>query len=137
MTTSVTSVRVSDTVAVAIRVMREKGISQLPVLSKGVPVGSLSDRSIVHALSEAQDADALAKRPVGDIMGPPFPTAGPETTVDQAYPLLEDQPAVLVVETGANDGLRGQDVDSLEANIQAIIDRVPPPCSATDRTPAS
>jgi acyl-CoA thioesterase-1 len=31
--------------------------------------------------------------------------------------------AVLVIETGANDGLRGLDVDSLEANIRAIIAR--------------
>ena len=30
---------------------------------------------------------------------------------------------MLVIETGANDGLRGLDVDSLAANIQAIIDR--------------
>jgi acyl-CoA thioesterase-1 len=37
--------------------------------------------------------------------------------------LLKEPPAVLVIETGANDGLRGQDVDSLEANIQAIVDR--------------
>ncbi len=36
--------------------------------------------------------------------------------------LLKRPPAVLVIETGANDGLRGQDADSLEANIQAIID---------------
>ena len=39
--------------------------------------------------------------------------------------------AVLVIETGANDGLRGLDVDSLRANIQVMIDRarrqVPPP----------
>ena len=39
--------------------------------------------------------------------------------------------AVLVIETGANDGLRGQDPDSVKARIQAIIDRVrrasPPP----------
>jgi acyl-CoA thioesterase-1 len=36
-----------------------------------------------------------------------------------------------VIETGANDGLRGQDPDSLRANIQAIVDRAraqqPPP----------
>ena len=37
--------------------------------------------------------------------------------------LLRDPPAILVIETGANDGLRGQDVDSLKSNIQAIIDR--------------
>jgi acyl-CoA thioesterase-1 len=33
----------------------------------------------------------------------------------------QDTPAVLVLETGANDGLRGQDPDSLEANIRAIL----------------
>jgi acyl-CoA thioesterase-1 len=38
--------------------------------------------------------------------------------------LLRDPPAVLVLETGANDGLRGQSPDSLRANIQGIIDRV-------------
>jgi acyl-CoA thioesterase-1 len=45
--------------------------------------------------------------------------------------LLREPISVLVIETGANDGLRGLDPDSLEANIQAIIDRAraqrPPP----------
>jgi acyl-CoA thioesterase I len=37
--------------------------------------------------------------------------------------LLAQPVAVLVVETGANDGLRGQDPGATRANIQAIIDR--------------
>jgi acyl-CoA thioesterase-1 len=37
--------------------------------------------------------------------------------------LLREPVAVLVVETGANDGLRGLPPDSLRANIQAIFDR--------------
>src|SRR5687768_6138520 len=45
--------------------------------------------------------------------------------------LSRDRVAVLVVETGANDGLRGQDPDSVRARIQRIIDRAravdPPP----------
>jgi acyl-CoA thioesterase-1 len=45
--------------------------------------------------------------------------------------LSRNRVAVLVVETGANDGLRGQDPDSVRARIQRIIDRVlavdPPP----------
>jgi len=44
--------------------------------------------------------------------------------------LGEGRIAVLVIETGANDGLRGQEPDSVEANIQAIIDstsRLDPP----------
>jgi acyl-CoA thioesterase-1 len=45
--------------------------------------------------------------------------------------LLRTPPAVLVIETGANDGLRAQSADSLRSNIQAIIDQAravsPPP----------
>lgn len=45
--------------------------------------------------------------------------------------LSRDRVAVLVVETGANDGLRGQDPDSVRARIQSILDRArridPPP----------
>ncbi len=37
--------------------------------------------------------------------------------------VLRQQPAVLVLETGANDGLRGQPADAIAGNIQAIIDR--------------
>ena len=37
--------------------------------------------------------------------------------------LLQQPVAVLVIETGANDGLRGLNVDSLRANIQAVIDQ--------------
>lgn len=45
--------------------------------------------------------------------------------------LLRQPVAVLVVETGANDGLRGQDPEATRANVQAILDRArketPPP----------
>jgi len=45
--------------------------------------------------------------------------------------LMRQRIAVLVLETGANDGLRGQDPDATRANIQAIFDRArrqePPP----------
>jgi acyl-CoA thioesterase-1 len=45
--------------------------------------------------------------------------------------VLREPVSVLVLETGANDGLRGLPVDSLKANIQAVFDRAraldPPP----------
>ena len=37
--------------------------------------------------------------------------------------LLREPVSVLVIETGANDGLRGLPPDSLRANIQALLDR--------------
>jgi acyl-CoA thioesterase-1 len=45
--------------------------------------------------------------------------------------LLQEPTAVLVLETGANDGLRGLSPDSLRANIQAVFDRA----KASDPTP--
>jgi acyl-CoA thioesterase I len=45
--------------------------------------------------------------------------------------LMRQRVAVLVVETGANDGLRGQDPEATRANVQAIFDEArrqqPPP----------
>jgi len=38
--------------------------------------------------------------------------------------VLREPTDVVVIETGANDGLRGQSVDSLRANLDAIIARV-------------
>ena len=47
-------------------------------------------------------------------------SAGARRRVDW---LLREPVAVLVVETGANDGLRGLPPDSLRANIQAVLNR--------------
>lgn len=38
--------------------------------------------------------------------------------------VLRQPPVLLVLETGANDGLRGQSPDSVRANIQTMIDRI-------------
>ena len=48
-------------------------------------------------------------------------SAGALSRID--WLLGRDSVAVLVVETGANDGLRGQDPDSVRARIQTIFDR--------------
>ena len=38
--------------------------------------------------------------------------------------LSQGAPAVIVVETGANDALRGQSLDSVTANVNAILARL-------------
>lgn len=37
--------------------------------------------------------------------------------------IAQDVPRVVMIETGANDGLRGQSLDSLEANLEVIVSR--------------
>ncbi|HEX5818369.1 MAG TPA: GDSL-type esterase/lipase family protein, partial [Gemmatimonadales bacterium] len=45
--------------------------------------------------------------------------------------VMQEPVSVFVLETGANDGLRGQEPDSIRSNIEGILDRVrrqqPPP----------
>ncbi|HVX89770.1 MAG TPA: arylesterase [Gemmatimonadales bacterium] len=38
--------------------------------------------------------------------------------------ILQTPPAMIVIETGANDGLRGQDPETTKANIRAIISQI-------------
>ena len=47
-------------------------------------------------------------------------SAGALSRID--WLLERDSVAILIVETGANDGLRGQDPDSVRARVQAIFD---------------
>jgi acyl-CoA thioesterase-1 len=48
-------------------------------------------------------------------------SAGARRRID--WLMAQQPPAVLVVETGANDGLRGLDPDALRDNLDAILDR--------------
>ncbi len=105
MTTPVVAVRSTDGLHEAISLMREKDISQLPVLNKGLPVGSLSERNVVSALAHSHDPETIKRASVQDVMGPPFPTVAPNESVDHVYSLLEDHPAILVVERGRLVGL--------------------------------
>jgi acyl-CoA thioesterase I len=86
------------------------------------------DEAYPARIQEKIDADGLGYRVVNaGVSGET--SAGARRRIDW---LMGSQPvAVLVVETGANDGLRGLDPEDARANIQAILDRArqqsPPP----------
>ncbi|MCA1812684.1 MAG: CBS domain-containing protein [Halobacteriales archaeon] len=105
MSSPVVAVRSLDTVGRAIEVMRTHGFSQLPVVQKGLPVGSVSERGIVHQLHGTRDPQALERMAVRDIMGPSFPIVDPDTAVDTVYGMLDQHSAVLVMERGRLIGL--------------------------------
>jgi acyl-CoA thioesterase-1 len=48
-------------------------------------------------------------------------SAGARRRID--WLMAQQPPSVLVIETGANDGLRGLDPDALRENLEAIVDR--------------
>lgn len=105
MTSPVQALRATDLVHQALGLMREQNFSQLPVTAKGMPVGSISERNLLRALAEARDPTEVSNKLIRDVMGPPFPVAERTTGLDAAVRMLEDQPAILVVEQGKMVGL--------------------------------
>src|ERR1700759_448422 len=98
----------SETVRDAIGILREYGVSQMPVVGAEPPVmagevaGSVSERELLSAVFEgrANLADA-----VGAHMSPPLPIIGAGELVGSLAKVLRDLDAVMVVEEGKPVGV--------------------------------
>ena len=98
----------SETVRDAIGILREYGVSQMPVVGAEPPVmagevaGSVSERELLSAVFEgrAKLADAVAQH-----MGPPLPLIGAGEQVGTAAKALRECDALMVVEEGKPVGV--------------------------------
>ena len=98
----------SETIAEAVAILREYGVSQMPVVNAEPPVmaaevsGSVSERALLEALyaGHARLADQ-----VGDHMAAPLPTIGAGEPVAAAVDRMHEADAVLVQEDGKPVGV--------------------------------
>jgi cystathionine beta-synthase len=97
-----------ETVRVAIEILREYGVSQLPVVKAEPPlslaevVGTVTDRDLMECLvAKPASIDA----PVASLMGPPLPMVGSGEPVDVAAARLAESAAVLVLDGGHPTGI--------------------------------
>jgi cystathionine beta-synthase len=79
------SITPEATAADAIELLQRTGISQLPVLDNGKPVGSVQEVTLARILHDDTDP-ALVK--VGEIMAKPLPQLDVTVHLDEAYRLL-------------------------------------------------
>jgi cystathionine beta-synthase len=75
----------TTTVEEAIALMQKTGISQLPVLEDGKPVGSVQEVTLAHVLHDNEDPSKIT---VGEIMAKPLPVLDATVHLDEAYRLL-------------------------------------------------
>jgi cystathionine beta-synthase len=86
------------TVAEAIECMQSVGISQLPVLEDGSPVGTIQEVTLARVLHDHGDPGKVT---VGEVMASPLPVLDVTTHLDEAYRLLlAGNPGVLAVADG-------------------------------------
>ncbi|MCI0703435.1 MAG: cystathionine beta-synthase [Planctomycetia bacterium] len=69
----------------AIQLMEATGISQLPVMDAGKPVGSVQEVSLARILHDGKDPSQVT---INDLMARPLPTLDIHTHLDEAYRLL-------------------------------------------------
>ncbi len=92
----------SDKVADALAKMNELGLTQLPVLEEGKPVGSLREN---RALAKVVRNRQLLESPVSEVMEASFPTVDVDASANEVTKRLQSSPAVLVEEYGRITGI--------------------------------
>ncbi len=97
-----------ETVRQAIEILREYDVSQLPVVQAEPPVvlGEMVGAVRDVALMEAAYRDpGVLERQVAEVMEPKLPTVGAGQPVDDVVALLEEAPAVVVIDAGHPVGM--------------------------------
>jgi len=98
----------SETIRDAIEILREYGVSQMPVVGAEPPVvigevaGSVSERELLSAVFEGR---AALTDPVSKHMGPRLPLLGSGEDLATAMKALSESDAVMVIEDGKPVGV--------------------------------
>ncbi len=92
------TIEIEATAAEAIELLQATGISQLPVVQDGKPVGSIQEITLARLLHDHSDP---AKKPVSEIMARPLPQLDINVQLDEAYRLLlSGNTGVLAIDGG-------------------------------------
>ncbi len=96
-------VQVSDPLKEVVRVMKETGISQVPVTSRGKVCGIITESIILKKVLSQPESAKVVK--VGDIMDEAPPIVSPKTGFRVLSELLKDYSILLVAEKGEIRGV--------------------------------
>ncbi|MBI5158738.1 CBS domain-containing protein [Candidatus Micrarchaeota archaeon] len=96
MTKKVFGIKKFDTVHSAVKFMKSKNISQIPVFDGENVVGVVSEQTIMNKLSEGWDLSALSKSAVSELMDEAPPRVDEDTPISVINALLKYNSSVLI-----------------------------------------
>lgn len=105
---TVVRARPRDLLTDAAHLMRQHGISQLPVMEGDVAVGALTEGLILECLVDPARSARLSRLTVREVMREPFPQVDAATPAKVAALLLRHAPAVMVAAKGRYVGILTQ-----------------------------
>jgi predicted transcriptional regulator len=95
-----------DTIEKAVKLMRRYGISQLPVLRNGTPIGAVEELELLKAFSREKDIEKFYRKKVVEAISSVYPMVEPDTSITDIIDyLLEGHNAVLVTKNGQLEGI--------------------------------
>ena len=102
----------------ALKLMNERGLSQLPVLEDGKAVGSARES---HLMARLLDERSLLNEPVRAVMDEAFPVVSETVDVERAMKYLKESPALLIEEYGRIVGIITRH-DVIDIDSRSVID---------------
>lgn len=96
-------IHVKEPVINIVKLMKKKGISQVPVLQRERVVGIITENTILNLLSE--NPESLQKAKAADIMEEAPPIISTSTRIQSILQLLKDEQVLLVSQKGEIKGL--------------------------------
>ena len=94
------SVQKDEPISKVIRLMKDRGYSQIPVFCGRQSVGSISEKTILRQILEGKDLAQISKLPTEDIMEEAFPQVSEDAPLSLISSLLQTYSAVLVAKKG-------------------------------------
>ncbi len=93
----ITSVKPDSTVKEVLKIINEKGFSNIPVMKGKRALGCISESKLMKKLLEKSD---LIKEPIENVMNNCFPTIDAKTELAEVKNVLKDNAAILVSDFG-------------------------------------
>ena len=103
MTKNIIFIKPDDKLDKIMKIMRENGISQLPVTRDGKPIGSVSDDEFVDWITKY--GDKISKVSVREVMEESFPIIPENSDIEVVIEMLKFYKALLVKKDGEISGI--------------------------------